>query len=71
MERRWGANSWAIRVVALSAALRVERRAGEEEEVVPTEKEGVTMMFDVVSGKSYTFVKDTPRDFYDGLFSFW
>jgi len=50
VERRWGANSWAIRVVAFIAARRVDRRAGAgEAEVVPTEKEGVTMMMMVWS----------------------
>jgi len=53
VERRWGANSWAIRVVAFIAARRVDRRvrvgAGEAEVVVPTEKEGVAMMMMVWS----------------------
>lgn len=46
VERRWGASSSAMRVVATIAARRVDRRAvvvGEIEDV-PIEKEGVTML---------------------------
>lgn len=46
VERRWGASSSAMRVVATIAARRVDRRAvvvGEVEDV-PIEKEGVTML---------------------------